>query len=143
MTRRYPIGAEPHAGGTHFRVWAPRSATVSLEWSEVGQAPRVVPLTASGDGYHEGDVPEVRPGARYRYRLEQGAFPDPASRAQPEGPHGPSQVVDTTFAWTDAEWRAQLTPERFEFWQNGPDRLHDRIEYVPSRGGWRRRRLAP
>ena len=46
-------------------------------------------------------------GARYRFRLDGGdAFPDPASRFQPEGPHGPSQVVDPTrFRWTDAAWQ--------------------------------------
>jgi maltooligosyltrehalose trehalohydrolase len=42
----------------------------------------------------------------YRYRLESGAFPDPASRFQPEGPHGPSRIVDPTqFKWTDEKWR--------------------------------------
>ena len=48
------------------------------------------------------------PGTLYRYRFGDGAerFPDPASRFQPLGPHGPSQVVDpTAFAWTDAAWR--------------------------------------
>ncbi len=45
-------------------------------------------------------------GTFYRYRLKTGSFPDPASRFQPEGPHGPSQVVDPhRFAWTDRDWR--------------------------------------
>src|SRR3712207_7863668 len=41
------------------------------------------------------------------------AFPDPASRFQPEGPHGPSQVVDpSTFQWTDCGWRGIRSEER-------------------------------
>jgi maltooligosyltrehalose trehalohydrolase len=47
-------------------------------------------------------------GSRYRYRLDldNRLYPDPASRFQPEGPHGPSQVVDPSrFAWTDGAWK--------------------------------------
>lgn len=57
-------------------------------------------------GYHAVLVPQAAAGARYRYRLSgQDAFPDPASRFQPDGPHGPSQVVDpATFSWRDARW---------------------------------------
>src|SRR6476469_7812004 len=51
-------------------------------------------------------VPGMAAGARYRLQLDGGeAFPDPASRFQPEGPHGPSEVVDpAAFRWTDAAW---------------------------------------
>jgi maltooligosyltrehalose trehalohydrolase len=36
----------------------------------------------------------------------EGPFPDPASRYQPEGVHGPSQIIDPTqFAWSDHDWR--------------------------------------
>jgi maltooligosyltrehalose trehalohydrolase len=47
------------------------------------------------------------PGARYKYRLDGGdSFPDPASRYQPDGVHGPSQVVDpAAFTWTDSDWQ--------------------------------------
>jgi 1,4-alpha-glucan branching enzyme len=43
----------------------------------------------------------------YRFRLdEQQLYPDPTSRFQPSGPHGPSQVVNpSTFHWTDSEWK--------------------------------------
>src|SRR5215467_12076726 len=52
-------------------------------------------------------VAQAPPGTLYRFRLDGGdAFPDPASRYQPEGPHGPSQVVDATrFRWNDAAWK--------------------------------------
>jgi maltooligosyltrehalose trehalohydrolase len=52
-------------------------------------------------------VPGLQAGALYRYRLDgEGPFPDPASRCQPEGVHGPSQVVDPgRYAWQAAGWR--------------------------------------
>ena len=60
-----------------------------------------------GDGYFVGDVKDVRAGDTYRFLLDgEGPFPDPASRYQPEGPHGPSQIIDPShFAWTDQAWQ--------------------------------------
>jgi len=102
--RRIPIGAEvQRAGGVHFRVWAPRRKTVHVLHEGGGETP----LAAEGTGYFSGHVPAARPGTLYRYRLDGGgAFPDPASRFQPEGPHGPSQVVDpAAYRWNDTAWR--------------------------------------
>ncbi len=64
-------------------------------------------LEAEGNGYFSGFASDAAAGTRYRYRLDdENAFPDPASRFQPEGPHGPSQVVDPdAFEWSDAQWR--------------------------------------
>jgi maltooligosyltrehalose trehalohydrolase len=64
-------------------------------------------LAPEKNGYFSAHVPGARPGTLYRYRLDGGeSFPDPASRFQPEGPHGASQVVDAAaFRWTDAAWR--------------------------------------
>lgn len=97
-----PPGARPAPqGGVAFRVWAPSAArvTVVLERGEHALAP------AAG-GWHGGIVAQAEIGSRYRFRLDQrGPFPDPASRSQPEGPHGPSEVVDDTFAWSDPDWR--------------------------------------
>src|SRR5262249_39219764 len=64
-------------------------------------------LTPETGGFFSGFLPGARAGTLYRYRLDSGdAFPDPASRFQPQGPHGPSQVIDpSTFPWTDAGWR--------------------------------------
>lgn len=99
--RRYPIGAEPTSDGVHFRVWAPRRTRVSV----VAEG-RAVELRAENGGYFSAEVSGLRPGARYRFRLDdEGEFPDPASRFQPEGPHGPSEVIDPRFAWTDSAWR--------------------------------------
>jgi maltooligosyltrehalose trehalohydrolase len=104
-TRRLPVGAEVVAdGGVAFRVWADqhRSVDVVLE-----DGRRAVPLDPEGGGYFSGRVAEAGPGTRYRYRVDRGdaLLPDPASRFQPEGPHGPSQVVDPSgFGWTDQAW---------------------------------------
>jgi maltooligosyltrehalose trehalohydrolase len=66
-----------------------------------------VNLDAEADGYFAGLVSDVGAGARYRFRVDGGdLFPDPASRFQPLGVHGPSEVVDArSFKWTDREWR--------------------------------------
>ncbi len=109
--RRYPIGAEPlPAGGTHFRVWAPfrQKVEVVLGHASVADSPGQE-LDPEPGGYFSGDVPEAAAGALYRFRLDgSGPFPDPAARFQPEGPHGPSQVVDpVAFRWTDAAWKGR------------------------------------
>jgi maltooligosyltrehalose trehalohydrolase len=64
-------------------------------------------LAAENDGYFSGAISTARAGLLYRYRLDGAeAYPDPASRFQPEGPHGPSQVVDPgAYPWTPSEWR--------------------------------------
>ena len=64
------------------------------------------PLEREDGGYWSGLVSEARVGMHYRYQLASGAFPDPASRFQPCGPHGSSRIVDPGgFAWSDEDWR--------------------------------------
>ncbi|HET8622365.1 MAG TPA: alpha-amylase family glycosyl hydrolase, partial [Gemmatimonadales bacterium] len=103
IERRLPIGAEVRADGTHFRVWAPRHAHVDVVL-ETGGA---TPLSRSADGYFEGLVTDASAGTRYRFQLGGGTMvPDPASRFQPDGPHGWSEVIDPgTFRWSDVGWR--------------------------------------
>ena len=107
--RRLPVGAElAPEGGVHFRVWAPerRRVDVVLEGDAAGgRSP--VPLRPAGDGYFAGLVAAAAAGTRYRLRLDDGdAFPDPASRFQPDGPFGPSCIVDPgAYRWTDDGWR--------------------------------------
>jgi maltooligosyltrehalose trehalohydrolase len=63
-------------------------------------------LVQEDGGYFSGMIAGIGEGDTYRFRLDEGdAFPDPASRFQPEGPHGPSQVVNPfAFSWSDANW---------------------------------------
>jgi len=118
IVRRLPVGADVQPdGGVHFRVWAPRrkSVEVVIEGPHaVGSGPGASchALEREADGYFSGLVSEARAGTLYRYRLDGGdAFPDPASRFQPDGPHGPSQVVDaSTYAWKDAAWKGAPLP---------------------------------
>jgi maltooligosyltrehalose trehalohydrolase len=101
------VGAEPVADGVSFRVWAPGRRRVEVEIEGPGRPGRVA-LAAEADGYFARVVEGASVGQRYRYRLdgEEPALPDPASRFQPEGPHGPSEIVDPSkFVWTDARWR--------------------------------------
>src|SRR4051794_23398872 len=105
--RRRPVGAEPlDAGRTHFRVWAPARKRVAVV---IGDA--VTELSAEADGYFSAEA-NAGPGATYRFRLDEDdyLYPDPASRFQPQGPHGPSEVIDPgAFRWTDRTWKG-LSP---------------------------------
>jgi maltooligosyltrehalose trehalohydrolase len=111
--RRLPAGAEVLSeGGVHFRVWAPRRKKVEViieggPGVKPESAHRAVALEPEGAGYFSGVVRGATAGTLYRYRLDGGdSYPDPASRFQPEGPHGPSEVIDpSAFAWTDHEWQ--------------------------------------
>lgn len=98
------LGAWPEGNGTHFRVWAPLKQSVEVVVEKPGGF--TFPLTKAGDGTYRGFSTNVQPGDRYRYRLDgHGPFPDPASRFQPEGVHGPSEVVDPNqFSWSDTNW---------------------------------------
>ncbi|MGH7875626.1 MAG: malto-oligosyltrehalose trehalohydrolase, partial [Candidatus Binatia bacterium] len=107
--RRLPVGAEVQAaGGVHFRVWAPRRKRVEILLEPAGGAhpPAAYELEPDTAGYFSGLLSDAAPGMLYRYRLDgEKAYPDPASRFQPEGPHGPSQIVDpANFKWTDHGW---------------------------------------
>ena len=102
-TRRLHVGAEVMAGGiVHFRVWAPDAVTV-----DVVVGGRTIALTREPDGYFSNEG-AGQAGDRYGLRVDgsEKLYPDPASRFQPDGPHGLSQIIDpTTFAWTDSAWK--------------------------------------
>src|SRR5215212_10418733 len=100
------LGANVVEGGTRFRVWAPNARRVEVVLERPSGEERHA-LTRDDDGYHEGVVTGARAGDRYRYALDGGQpFPDPASRSQPEGPHGASEIVDPGgYRWQDAGWK--------------------------------------
>ncbi len=108
-SRRYSIGAEARGDGSaHFRVWAPKCSHVECVLRTPGNKPRAFDLNAESDAYFSALVAAAPPGSLYQFRLDGDSqlCPDPASRYQPEGPHGPSQIIDpTAFAWMDRHWQ--------------------------------------
>jgi maltooligosyltrehalose trehalohydrolase len=103
-----PIGTQTDTAGTRFRVWAPKAKSVEVAVFPEGsdKATSWHQLWREDDGYYSGDVTGIGRDTRYKYRLDQGEdFPDPASRYQPEGVHGPSQIVDPfSYKWRDHDW---------------------------------------
>jgi maltooligosyltrehalose trehalohydrolase len=99
------LGAWIDGGGVRFRVWAPEAASMELVLEGPTSGSR--PLTRYPDGTWGLWIEGLRGGQRYRFAPDgQGQFPDPASRFQPEGVHGPSEVIDpSAFTWSDDAWR--------------------------------------
>ena len=105
LIQRQRIG--PHRlpdGSWEFLLWAPLARSVRLQLRSDDELIELEPLPK---GYFRANVAELNEGAQYLYRLDdKRALPDPASRFQPEGVHGPSQIVDTaSFQWTDQNWK--------------------------------------
>jgi len=86
-----------------FSVWAPLTRTVEVHlFSPLG---RIVSLEKSAGGYFNGIVTDIEPDSLYVYRLDDvKERPDPASRHQPRGVYGPSEVIDSLFHWEDEGW---------------------------------------
>jgi maltooligosyltrehalose trehalohydrolase len=101
---RPTLGAWLEPRGARFRVWAPEARGVRLVFERPG--PEAVSLERFVDGTFGALVTDAKAGDRYRYQIDGGAaFPDPASRCQPGGVHGPSEIVDPhRFTWTDRDW---------------------------------------
>ncbi len=113
--RKLPVGAEIQEGGAHFRVWAPSCKAVNLVLLGAdGQTERqVLPLEAEADGYRSGFSADAHAGDLYGYSLDEHRqlYPDPASRFQPRGVHGPSQLVDpSSYQWTATDWPGVQLP---------------------------------
>lgn len=107
-------GAEVIPGGVHFRIWAPVRKTVHVIVMEPGEtnASRHV-LQAEGDGYFSAEVSAAKPGSWYWFEVDNdpARYPDPASRFQPQGVLGPSEVVDPSrYLWRDDDWPGVQLP---------------------------------
>jgi len=110
------LGANRLADGRwEFLLWAPKARSVSLHLLHSGELLTMAPLSR---GYFRRTVENLEPGTRYFFQLDGAReVPDPASRFQPEGVHGPSEVVDLNqFQWTDQNWQGR-TLERSIFYE--------------------------
>jgi maltooligosyltrehalose trehalohydrolase len=104
------VNAESRLGATYlgdsrcrFLVWAPLVSKVEVHI--VSPEEQTFPLARNAQGYHQAIVDGVAPGCHYFYRLDsEKERPDPASRFQPAGVHGPSEVVASYFPWGDQGW---------------------------------------
>jgi maltooligosyltrehalose trehalohydrolase len=100
------VGAEVDVNGVSYRVWAPDHQAVRVVTGPAGGETRYVALERDAEGFFSGHDPAGRPGDLYWYQLGERLVADPASRFQPTGVEGPSQVVDPRgYAWTETEWR--------------------------------------
>lgn len=100
-------GAELTENGTQFRVWSQHPRVSVIVLGKDGSIVRSIPLEANGGGFFSGQDPHGRAGDLYKYQLGDSVpLPDPASRYQPFGVHGPSMVVDNRYRWTDNNWAA-------------------------------------
>jgi maltooligosyltrehalose trehalohydrolase len=90
-------------GRCAFMLWAPEAKQVEVRL--VAPAGRMIAMVRGARGYHHATASDIAPGALYLYRLDGGLErPDPASRHQPRGVHGPSCVTDPHFEWSDGNW---------------------------------------
>ena len=108
LVRRLPIGAEVQpGGGVHFRVWAPACDLVAIALVDAdGTTRQSTRLRRDASGYHDALVPDARAGSLYYVEIgDDTRLPDPASRFQPRGPEGPSEVIDpAAYSWHDRDW---------------------------------------
>src|SRR5215475_15710235 len=112
MNRKHtmPFGAECRAGGkVRFRLWAPNASSVALRLS---QPDRESAMAREDEGWFE-LVTEAPAGAQYQYVINgEHRVSDPASRFQPLGVDGPSEVIDPrSFRWQDQGWRGRSWDE--------------------------------
>jgi maltooligosyltrehalose trehalohydrolase len=110
----YPtfLGAIRSRNQTSFRVWAPQADAVEVIFQESPEHSHAAPLALQreADGYFSGTTPAHV--SLYKYRVDgTGPWPDPCSRFQPQGVHGPSMIVDpAAFKWNDAQWPGARMP---------------------------------
>jgi len=103
-----PFGAALRpGGGVDFRLWAP-SANPRLIWFDEAKIEHQESACVDGGGLWHCHVPQARAGTLYQWQVEGPLrVPDPASRWNPQGPLGPSEVCDPRqFAW-DEGWRGR------------------------------------
>lgn len=143
MSHYPPVGVFREKDGSWIcRVWAPEKERVEIILLEEKDR-RVLTLEEEELGYWSATLGDLLPGTRYLFRLDgKDEFPDPASLSQPEGVHGPSEVVDRTFDWTDEDWKGMARGDMIiyelhtgTFSSRGDFRgVIDRLDYLAELG---------
>jgi maltooligosyltrehalose trehalohydrolase len=97
------FGASLTTAGASFRLWAPAAKRVDL----LLEKPH--PMRRDAAGCFSADIPGVKAGARYKFRIDDEIdVPDPASAFQPDDVSGPSEVIDhASYPWRSAAWRGR------------------------------------
>lgn len=89
-------------GKAKIKVWSPLSSSLDLLLIKEN---KTIKLEKDESGYWRGETDEIRPGDLYKFVVDKDQpLPDPASVSQPDGVHGPSQVVDLNYDWKAKEW---------------------------------------
>ncbi|MGD0960264.1 MAG: malto-oligosyltrehalose trehalohydrolase [Methylomonas sp.] len=96
-------------GQVRFRLWAPAAQRVDVRMVNSPDEEIVLAMRRLADGWFQLETQLAGHGTLYRYRINGGLeVADPASRANPQDVHGPSQVVDASaFVWRDEDWRGR------------------------------------
>lgn len=104
-----PFGARlQDGGGALFRLWAPAARQVELAIETGAVQTDLHAARADAAGWWECRLDHAKAGTLYRWRIDGDLLvPDPASRHNPEGPHGPSALVDPRqFDW-QGDWKGR------------------------------------
>jgi len=108
MQHGFAFGPQINENAVLFRLWAPLAERVLVRIEQRGEWA----MRRRQDGWHVVEVKDAQIGDRYKFVLADGfAVPDPASRFQPEDVHGPSELIDPTFAWKTQGWKGRRWEE--------------------------------
>ncbi|MCL5788640.1 MAG: malto-oligosyltrehalose trehalohydrolase [Candidatus Marsarchaeota archaeon] len=107
-----PTGANYRGEYTEFRVWAPKQKHVYLKLVR-GEGTTEIEMHREDKGYFSTQL-KTRLGEEYVYVIDRGSRPDPCSRWQAKGVHGPSTIVSTAYPWTDSKWKGVVNPVVYE-----------------------------
>lgn len=108
------LGATLLDGGRcRFCVWSPEAKRMDLHL--IGDNDRLLPMKRDERGYFEVEVEDIQPGQRYRFRLDDHEYPDPASRAQPDGVFEASAAIDSAFDWHDEGWGGLALEQQIQY----------------------------
>ncbi len=104
-----PFSATHDGDGIKFRIWAPSAETAQVKLFRQQGNDLHLPMAKQDDGFFSLTTPEANTGSLYLFDFGKGkVYPDPASRRQPEGIHGPSEVIDPcAFDWQDSDWHGR------------------------------------